>query len=126
MSPSTHEPCKRQAPRAKKNPQGGWAGPVQNSRLPNGGRGQGAGRQEAGEIRMFPHWATGLRSGLLPEGCGVATPEVGPKKKPFGAKFSRGFGFFVPGEGFLEGFGRFSEVSRMFLQGLAPQGSGER
>ena len=34
---------------------------------------------EAGEIRMFNHWATGLRSGLLPEGCGVATPEIGSK-----------------------------------------------
>ena len=34
-----------------------------------GGRGwePGAGRQEAGEIRMFNHWATGLRSGLLPQ-----------------------------------------------------------
>ena len=42
----------------------------------------GAVREEAGEIRMFNHWATGLRSGLLPEGCGVATPEV-VKKIPF-------------------------------------------
>ena len=31
---------------------------------------------EAGEIRMFNHWATGLRSGLLLEDCGVATPEM--------------------------------------------------
>ena len=28
-------------------------------------------RQEAGEIRMFNHWATGLRSGLLPQDCEV-------------------------------------------------------
>ena len=45
---------------------------------------------EAGEIRMFKHWAIGLRSGLLPEGC-VATPEVAQKKVPSGAKFSQGF-----------------------------------
>ena len=41
------------------------------------------GGREAGEIRMFNHWATGLRSGLLPQDCGVATPGVGPKKVPF-------------------------------------------
>ena len=28
---------------------------------------------EAGEIRMFNHWATGLLSGLLPQDCVVAT-----------------------------------------------------
>ena len=32
----------------------------------------GAERQEAGEIRMFNHWATGLRSGLLPQDYVVA------------------------------------------------------
>ena len=51
----------------------------------------GAGRQEAGEIRMFNHWAIGLRSGSLLEGGGVATPEVGQKKGQFWARFSRGF-----------------------------------
>ena len=49
-----------------------------------GGRGRelGARSWEAGEIRMFNHWATGLRSGLLPEGCGVTTPEICPKSAP--------------------------------------------
>ena len=28
---------------------------------------------------MLVHWATGLRSGLLPEDCGVATSEMRPK-----------------------------------------------
>ena len=51
----------------------------------------GAVGQEAGEIRMFNHWATGLRSGLLPQDCGVAPQEVGPKKAQILAKFSRGF-----------------------------------
>ena len=32
-----------------------------------GSREAGAGRQEAVDIRMFNHWATGLRSGLLPQ-----------------------------------------------------------
>ena len=81
------------------------AGPGTGSEWTPGGRGweaearepggrsweAGAGSQEAGEIRMFNHWATGLRSGLLPDGCGVATPEIGSKKEQFGAKFSRGF-----------------------------------
>ena len=80
----------------------------------------GAGREEAGEIRMLNHWAVGLRSGLLPEGCGVATPEIGSKKGQFWARFSRGFRFLVPGESFLEGFGRFLEVSRMFCTGVSP------
>ena len=69
---------------------------------------------------MFNHRATGLRSALLPEGCGVATPEVGSKKMPFWAKFSRGFLFLVPGEGFLKGLGRFLEVSRIFFTGVNP------
>ena len=55
-----------------------------------GSREAGAGRQEAGEIRMFNHWAIGLRSGLLPEGCGVATPEVVQQKGPiWGEVFAR-------------------------------------
>ena len=41
----------------------------------------GAGREEAGEIRMFNHWATGLRSGLLPQDCEVGSPEVVRKNK---------------------------------------------
>ena len=63
------------------------AGPGTGFEWTPGGRGWEAeagelgGRSwEAGEIRMFSHWAIGLRSGLLPEGCGVATPEVGPKR----------------------------------------------
>ena len=44
---------------------------------------------EAGEIRMFNHWATGPRSGLLPEGCGVATPKSVQKRQKYCAFFAR-------------------------------------
>ena len=68
-----------------------------------GGRGQGAGRQEAEEIRMFNHWATGLRSGLLPEGCGVAAPEVSKKSAILDEIFVRVLIFCARGK-FFEGF----------------------
>ena len=55
------------------------------------------GGREAGEIRMFNHWATGLRSGLLPQDCVVATPEVGPKKDNLGRSFREGFDFWCQG-----------------------------
>ena len=57
---------------------------------PGGGE-LGAERHEAGEIRMFNHWATGLRSGLLPEGCGVATPKSAQKRPNLNAVFARVF-----------------------------------
>ena len=57
---------------------------------------------------MFNHWATGLRSGLLPQDCDVAIPEVV-------AQISREFCFFVPGDCFLEGFSRFEEFSHMLF-----------
>ena len=31
---------------------------------------------------LSPHWAAGLRSGLLAEDCGVATPESAQKRGP--------------------------------------------
>ena len=40
------------------------------------------GSREAREIRMFNHWAAGLRSRLLPEDCGVATPKSTQKRGP--------------------------------------------
>ena len=65
----------------------------------------GAGREEAGEIRMFNHWATGLRSGLLPEGCGVAAPKSVQKGPNLNAVFARVFIFDARGwifEGFQQ------------------------
>ena len=43
------------------------AGPGTGFEWTPGGGEPGAERHEAGEIRMFNHWATGLRSGLLPQ-----------------------------------------------------------
>ena len=91
----------------------------------HGGRGwelggQGAGRQGAEEIGMLNHWATGLRSGLLVEGCCVATPEVVQKRCLLGRSFRESFDFWCQGKV----FGRVLVGSRRsptcFLQGLAP------
>ena len=59
-----------------------------------GGRGwePAAGSREASEIRMLNHWAAGLRSGLLAEGCGVATPEMFQKRPPNFGGLPYGFG----------------------------------
>ena len=59
-------------------------GPLEGeSREPAAGSRQpAAGSREAREIRMFNHWAAGLRSGLLPEDCGVATPKSAKKTPP--------------------------------------------
>ena len=46
---------------------------------------------------MFNHWATGLRSGLLPQDCGVAAPEVGQKSIKIERSFRAGFDFWCQG-----------------------------
>ena len=56
-----------------------------------GGRQPGAGSREASEIRVLNHWAAGLRSGLLAEGCGVATLEMCPKSGPNFGRFALWF-----------------------------------
>ena len=58
-----------------------------------GGR-QPAGSQEASEIRVLNHWAAGLRSRLLAEGCGVATPESAQKRGPKLRSLERNFDFW--------------------------------
>ena len=59
----------------------------------NTGTGSGSewtpGGGEAGEIRMFNHWATGLRSGLLPQDCVVATQKWPKKGAMLGEVFAR-------------------------------------
>ena len=57
----------------------------------------GAGSREAREIRMFNHWAAGLRSGLLPEDCGVATPKRGEKRGADFGSLQGSFDFWVRG-----------------------------
>ena len=71
---------------------------------------------------MFDHWATGLRSGLLPQDCEVGTPETVQKGTKFERVFCEDFVFLVPGDDFLESLGRFSEVSRIFFTGVSPPG----
>ena len=68
---------------------------------------------------MFNHWATGLRSGLLPQDCEVGTPEAVQKRNKILRSFREGFCFWSQAI-----FCRVSASSRRcpacFLQGLAP------
>ena len=91
-----------------------WASIVISENLPrrtglsaNAGPGTGfewtPGGREAGEIRMFDHWATGLRSGLLPQDCEVATQKLPQKRSQLGRSFRESFDFWCQGILF-EGF----------------------
>ena len=60
----------------------------------------GAGSREAGEIRMLVHWATGVRSGLLPEDWGVAAPEMCQKTCDLGGGLRDGFDLWRQGMNF--------------------------
>ena len=77
------------------------------------------GGREAGEIRMFDHWATGLRSGLLPQDCGVATPEVVQKRCHFERSFREGFDCWCQGKVFWRVLVGSWRSPASFLQGLA-------
>ena len=74
--------------------------------------GQGTGLEwtpgggEAGEIRMFNHWATGLRSGLLPQDCEVATRKLSKKGAILSEVFARVLIWCA--RGWI--FGRFQQV----------------
>ena len=61
------------------------------------GAGQAAGRQEAGEIRMFNHWAIGLRSGLLPQVVVLQHQKLAQKRCHVGRGFREGFDFWSQG-----------------------------
>ena len=97
----------------------------------NGPLKAGAGRQrpgswEAREIHMFNNLATGIRSGLLPQDCEVATNKLS-KKIMLGEVFARVLTFGDRGWR----WGGFREVlvglPHVFDEGLAPpQLSGER
>ena len=52
---------------------------------------------------MFNHWAIGLRSGLLPQDCEVATPEVVKKSAVLKEVFARVLIFRARGK-FFGGF----------------------
>ena len=57
---------------------------------------------------MLNHWATELRSGLLPQDCGVATPEIGQERFHLGRSFREAFDFWCQGDVFY----RFSAGSQ--------------
>ena len=82
--------------------------------------GQGAGRQEAGEIRMFNHWATGLRSGLLPQVVVLQHQKLAKKRDSFGRSFRKGFDFWCQGKVFWRVLVGSRRSPACFLQGLAP------
>ena len=70
------------------------AGPGKDSEWTPGGRGW-----EAGEIRMFNHWAIGLRSGLLPQVV-VLQHQKFAKKTVLGEVFARVLDFWSQGKVF--------------------------
>ena len=69
---------------------------------------------------MFNHWATGLRSGLLPQVVVLQHQKLSKKGAFLGEVFARVLIFWFQGKVFLRGFGRFSEVSRIFFTGVSP------
>ena len=75
---------------------------------------------------MFNHWATGLRSGLLPQDCEVATQKLPQKRCPFGRGFREDFDFWSQGKVFWRVLVGSRRSPACFLQGLAPQSSGGR
>ena len=86
------------------------AGPRKDSEWTPGGRGWEAearepgGRSwEAGEIRMFNHWAIGLRSGLLPQVVVLQHQKLFKKGPIWGEVFARVLIFGARGR-FFGGF----------------------
>ena len=68
---------------------------------------------------MFNHWATGLRSGLLPQDCDVATQQLS-KKGAFLSELREGFDFWSQGMNFGRVLVGARRSPASFLQGLAP------
>ena len=75
---------------------------------------------------MFNHWATGLRSGLLPQDCEVGAPESAPKKNIFLCSFHEGFDLLSQGIMFLRVSAGSRRSPACLLQGSPPQWSGGR
>ena len=68
---------------------------------------------------MFNQWAIGLRSGLLPQVVVLQHQKLSKKGPIWDEVFAWAL-IFGPRNDFLEGFGRFSEVSRIFFTGVSP------
>ena len=69
---------------------------------------------------MFNHWATGLRSGLLPQDCEVGTPEVAQKRCRFGRSFREGFDFGCQGMDFWRVLVGSRRSLACFFTGVSP------
>ena len=69
---------------------------------------------------MFNHWATGLRSGLLPQDCEVATQKLPQKRSHFERSFHEGFFVWSQGMIVCKVCVGSPKSSACFVQGLAP------
>ena len=69
---------------------------------------------------MFNHWATGLRSGLLPQDCEVATQKLLQKRGHVGRSFPKSFDFWCQRKVFWRVLVGSRRSPASFLQGLAP------
>ena len=68
---------------------------------------------------MFNHWATGLRSGLLPQDCEVATQKLLQKRGHVGRSFHESFDFWCQRKVFWRVLVGSRKSPASFLQGLA-------
>ena len=68
---------------------------------------------------MFNHWATGLRSGLLPQVVVLQHQKLTPKRDNFGRSFREGFDFWSQGMIFWRVLVGSRRSPASFLQGLA-------
>ena len=68
---------------------------------------------------MFNHWATGLRSGLLPQDCEVATQKLLQKRGHVGRSFPESFDFWCQRKVFWRVLVGSRKSPASFLQGLA-------
>ena len=71
---------------------------------------------------MFNHWATGLRSGLLPQVVVLQHQKLAQKRDSFGRGFREGFDFWCQGTIFWRVLVGSRRSPASFLQGLAPSG----
>ena len=69
---------------------------------------------------MFNHWATGLRSGLLPQVVVLQHQKLAKKRDSFGRGFREDFDFWSQGTVFWTVLVGSWRSPACFLQGLAP------
>ena len=69
---------------------------------------------------MFNHWATGLRSGLLPQVVVLQHQKLAKKRNSLGRGFREDFDFWCQGKDFWRVLVGSWRSPACFLQGLAP------